>query len=59
LEDETQSALAAAVDSLPHDQREVLVLKIWNELTFAENRRARWASLKILPHRVIATRWPA
>src|SRR6266542_1716906 len=36
LEDETQSALAAAVDSLPHDQREVLVLKIWNELTFAE-----------------------
>src|SRR6266480_4315021 len=36
LEDETQSALAAAVDSLPHEQREVLVLKIWNELTFAE-----------------------
>jgi RNA polymerase sigma-70 factor (ECF subfamily) len=35
-EDETQLALAAAVDSLPHDQREVLVLKIWNELTFAE-----------------------
>jgi len=21
---------------LPHDQREVLVLKIWNELTFSE-----------------------
>jgi RNA polymerase sigma-70 factor, ECF subfamily len=35
-EDEAQSALAAAVDSLPHDQREVLVLKIWNELTFSE-----------------------
>lgn len=35
-EDETQSALAAAVGSLPHDQREVLVLKIWNELTFIE-----------------------
>jgi len=34
--DETQSALAAAVGSLPHDQREVLVLKIWNELTFNE-----------------------
>ena len=32
--DETQSALAVAVGSLPHDQREVLVLKIWNELTF-------------------------
>ena len=35
-EDETQSALAAAVSCLPHDQREVLVLKIWNELTFSE-----------------------
>ena len=35
-EDETQSALAAAVGSLPHDQREVLVLKIWSELTFNE-----------------------
>jgi RNA polymerase sigma-70 factor, ECF subfamily len=35
-EDEAQSALAAAVDSLPHDQREVLVLKIWNDLTFSE-----------------------
>jgi len=34
--DETQSALAAAVGSLPHDQREVLVLKVWNELTFNE-----------------------
>src|SRR5256885_2902304 len=36
LEDDTQSALAAAVESLPHDQREVLVLKIWNDLTFSE-----------------------
>ena len=36
LEDDTQSTLAAAVDSLPHDQREVLVLKIWNDLTFSE-----------------------
>jgi RNA polymerase sigma-70 factor (ECF subfamily) len=36
LKEETQSALAAAVDSLHHDQREVLILKIWNELTFAE-----------------------
>ena len=35
-EDETQSALGAAVGCLPHDQREVLVLKIWNELTFNE-----------------------
>jgi RNA polymerase sigma-70 factor, ECF subfamily len=31
--DETQRMLAAAVDRLPHDQREVLVMKIWNELT--------------------------
>jgi len=36
LEDDTQSALAAAVDSLPRDQREVLVLKIWNDLTFTQ-----------------------
>ena len=36
LVDETQRVLAAAVDRLPHDQREVLVMKIWNELTFAE-----------------------
>jgi RNA polymerase sigma-70 factor (ECF subfamily) len=35
-EDEGQSALAAAVSCLPQDQREVLVLKIWNELTFSE-----------------------
>src|SRR5215475_2294628 len=35
-EDETQSALGAAVGCLPHDQREVVVLKIWNELTFSE-----------------------
>jgi RNA polymerase sigma-70 factor (ECF subfamily) len=36
LADEAQFALAAAVDRLSHDQREVLVMKIWNELTFAE-----------------------
>jgi RNA polymerase sigma-70 factor (ECF subfamily) len=35
-QDDTQWALAAAVDSLPRDQREVLVLKIWNQLTFSE-----------------------
>src|SRR5438046_10366765 len=39
FEEEAQSALAAAVDCLPHDQREVLVLKIWNELTFSEIAR--------------------
>ncbi len=36
LADEAQIALVAAVDRLSHDQREVLVMKIWNELTFAE-----------------------
>jgi RNA polymerase sigma-70 factor (ECF subfamily) len=35
-EDESQRALALAVDRLPHDQREVLVMKIWNDLTFLE-----------------------
>ncbi len=33
---ESQQALAAAVDRLPAEQREVLVMKIWNELTFAD-----------------------
>ncbi len=36
FENETQQALVAALDDLPRDQREVLVMKIWNELTFAE-----------------------
>jgi RNA polymerase sigma-70 factor (ECF subfamily) len=35
-EDESQRALVAALDLLPREQREVLVMKIWNELTFAE-----------------------
>ena len=34
--DESQQALAAAVDRLPAEQREVLVMKIWNDLTFAD-----------------------
>jgi RNA polymerase sigma-70 factor (ECF subfamily) len=33
---ESQQALAAAIDQLPAEQREVLVMKIWNELTFAD-----------------------
>src|SRR5205809_292203 len=36
IEDESQQALALALERLPNDQREVLVMKIWNELTFAE-----------------------
>ncbi len=34
--DDSQRQLAGAIDRLPHEQREVLVMKIWNELTFAE-----------------------
>lgn len=34
--DDSQRELLAALDRLPRDQREVLVMKIWNELTFAE-----------------------
>jgi RNA polymerase sigma-70 factor, ECF subfamily len=36
FDDGGQQELAAAVDLLPVEQREVLVMKIWNELTFAE-----------------------
>ena len=36
FDDDSQRELAAAVDRLPVEQREVLVMKIWNELTFAE-----------------------
>lgn len=35
-EDDGQAELAAAVERLPVEQREVVFLKIWNELTFAE-----------------------
>lgn len=34
--DDSQHELVSALDRLPRDQREVLVMKIWNELTFAE-----------------------
>ena len=36
FDDSSQKELAAAVDRLPAEQREVLVMKIWNDLTFAE-----------------------
>ena len=36
FDDGSQRELAAALDLLPIEQREVLVMKIWNELTFAE-----------------------
>ena len=35
-EDESQRALAMAMERLPNEQREVLVMKIWNDLSFAE-----------------------
>ena len=34
--DDSGLLLAASINRLPHEQREVLVMKIWNELTFAE-----------------------
>jgi RNA polymerase sigma-70 factor (ECF subfamily) len=34
--DDSQGILATSIERLPHEQREVLVMKIWNELTFAE-----------------------
>ncbi len=34
--DDSQRELALAVDRLPREQREVLVMKIWSEMTFAE-----------------------
>jgi RNA polymerase sigma-70 factor (ECF subfamily) len=34
--DDSRQPLATAVGRLPLDQREVLVMKIWDELTFAE-----------------------
>ena len=36
IEDDSQRAIVAALDLLPNEQREVLVMKIWSELTFAE-----------------------
>ena len=36
IEDDSQRAVVAALDLLPNEQREVLVMKIWNDLTFAE-----------------------
>jgi RNA polymerase sigma-70 factor (ECF subfamily) len=36
FDDGSQRELAAAIDLLPVEQREVLVMKVWNELTFAE-----------------------
>jgi RNA polymerase sigma-70 factor (ECF subfamily) len=39
-DNESQLLLAGAINRLPHEQREVVVMKIWNELTFAEIAQA-------------------
>lgn len=36
ITNESQRLVGNALDRLPHEQREVLVMKIWNDLTFAE-----------------------
>jgi len=36
IANESQRLLGGAVERLPREQREVLVMKIWNDLTFAE-----------------------
>jgi RNA polymerase sigma-70 factor (ECF subfamily) len=36
LGNDSQRLLVLALDRLPHEQREVLVMKVWNDLTFAE-----------------------
>ena len=35
-DDGSQHLLAVAINRLPHEQREVLVMKVWNDLTFLE-----------------------
>ena len=49
--DERQSALLRAVDRLPDQQKEVLTLKIWGELTFDEIARTLNISLNTVASR--------
>lgn len=35
-DDDGPRRLTGAINRLPHEQREVLVMKVWNDLTFAE-----------------------
>ena len=49
--DEQQKALLRAVDRLPDQQKEVLTLKIWGELTFDEIARTLDASLNTVASR--------
>ena len=49
--DERQQALLRAVDRLPDEQKEVLTLKIWGELTFDEIARTLDMSLNTVASR--------
>ena len=49
--DERQGALLRAVDRLPDEQKEVLTLKIWGELTFDEIARTLDLSLNTVASR--------
>lgn len=49
--DEKQQALLRAVDRLPDEQKEVLTLKIWGELTFDEIARTLEISLNTVASR--------
>jgi RNA polymerase sigma factor (sigma-70 family) len=49
--DEKQRALLRAVDRLPDEQKEVLTLKIWGELTFDEIARTLDLSLNTVASR--------
>ena len=49
--DERQQALLRAVDRLPEQQKEVLTLKIWGELTFDEIARTLDISLNTVASR--------
>ena len=58
LEDESQRTLAVALDGLPKDQREVLVMKIWNDLTFAEIGEALGVSQNTAASQASDLSWP-
>ena len=49
--DERQQALLRAVDRLPTEQKEVLTLKVWGELTFDEIARTLDLSLNTVASR--------
>ena len=50
-QDERQKSILKAVDRLPSEQKEVLTLKIWGELTFDEIGRTLDLSLNTVASR--------